>query len=169
MHNFAVLLWWSRCSSLTKQPNHRHEGLLSWAHPSASRPLEDICTSSVAPCSFWHAAEGEGITHQRRANWGADWPEGQWRRAASRAALLSNPVMDTHMGAGGWPMFSWGPIAVDGTPPDRRPGFILLSLGMLEGVSECQRLLPAAHFWCQLPKIYNCHLPAHTQGDTNRS
>lgn len=86
-----------------KKPNHRHGGLLSWAHPSGSRPLEDICTSSVAPGSFWHAAEGAVFTHQCRANWGADWPEGQWRRAASRAVLLSNPVMDTHVGVGSWP------------------------------------------------------------------
>lgn len=89
-----------------KNPNHRHGGLLSWTHPSGSRPLEDICTSSETPGSFWHVTEGASITHQCRANWGADWPQGQWRRAASRAELLSNPVMDTHVAAATWPAVS---------------------------------------------------------------
>lgn len=100
-----------------------------------------------------------GITHQTRANWGADWPEGQWRRAASRAALLSNAPVRSSDGhpCGGWSLAYgfWGPTAIDGTWRGRRPGFILLSLGMLEGVSECQRLLTPAHFWCQLPTLYN--------------
>lgn len=160
MHNFAVLLWWPLCCSLTKNPNHRHGGLLSQAHPSGSRPLEDICTSSVAPGSFWHAAEGAGITHQHWADWGADWPWGQWRRVASRGVLLSNPVMDTHTGAGGWPVISKVLWRLMGHDEASAPVFIPLSLGMLEVVSECQELLAIAHFWCQLPRIYNCPLPS---------
>lgn len=103
MHNFAVLLWRSLRFSPTKTQNHRHGGLLSWAHPSGSRPLEDICTSSVAPGPFWHATEKAGITQRCRANWSVDWPKGQWRRAASGAVLLSSQVMDTHVADASWP------------------------------------------------------------------
>lgn len=93
-----------------KNPNHRHGGLLSWAHPSGSRPLEDICTSSVAPGSFWHAAEEQAsptrtgpieVQIDQR-----DSEEGQPAGQRSCQMLLSDPVMDTHVGAGSWPTVS---------------------------------------------------------------
>lgn len=51
MHNFVLIVVVSVLLA-DKTPNHRRGGLLSWAHPSGSRPVEDICTSSVAVGSF---------------------------------------------------------------------------------------------------------------------
>lgn len=47
------------------------------------------------------------------------------------------------------------------------PWFYSFVPGDVEGVSECQQLLAAAHFWCQLTTIYNCPFPALTHTETH--
>lgn len=64
----ACIILLSHCDGLStgcwqKAPAR---GLLSWTHPSASRPLEDICTSSVpqAQWGFDMRQKAPGFAHQ---------------------------------------------------------------------------------------------------------
>lgn len=152
-----------------QNPKPQAWGLLSLVHQSGSRPLEDICTSSVAPGSFWHATEGPGFTHQRR---------GQLRCRSTRGTVKKGdqqgrtPVKtsDGHPCSSCWLAYSfWAPVAIDGARGGRGPGFILLSQRRLEAVSECQQLLTIAHFWCQLPTLHNCSLLVPTYSKRKKS
>lgn len=86
-----------------------------------------------------------------------DSEEGQSAGQHPCQTLLSEPVMDTH--AGDWWLDRIGPAAIAGTRKGRPHGLILLSPGMLEGVSQCHRVLTTAHFWCHMPK--DIQLPCH--------
>lgn len=118
---------------------------------------EDICTSSVAPGSFWHATEGTGFTHQHRGQLRCRLTRGTVKKGNQQGRTVK--TSDGHPCSSCWLAHGfWGLLAIDGTWGGRGPGFMLLSLRRLEGVSECQRRLTIAHFWCQLPPLHNCPL-----------
>ncbi len=125
MHNSAESLWWPFYWPQTKASAR---GLLSWTHPSASRPLEDICTSSVLQAQW-------GLTCDRRnralptSSSGADWG-----RARGSAPVNPCDRRTRRSRSVGWLMCEGSrPLCV---------GSALLSLCfcMLEGVSTCWSL-----------------------------
>lgn len=143
---------------------------MSWAHPSGSRPLEDICTSSVAPGTFFdmrqenrlHPPAPEPIEVQIE----------QWKRSTlvgqrSRQAALPHPMMDG-------PVFSEVLQQLMEHDEAGAPVALLLSLGLFQGVSDCpgvgcSTLLVSTAYDIQPPwprLLTHRHIDTHTQSRT---